>query len=369
MIKALIFAVKVALIVGLALWVAERPGHVQLEWLDYKVTIHMGFFLLIILGLMLLSMTLFSIIRGIVGFPNSLKRYSQMQAREKTLSALTKGLSAVAAGDAKAAQIQANKAMKHKREEDSLPILLNAQAARLNGDEDKANKNYLKLIESKDASFLGVRGLLQSALDVNDKDTAQRLTQKALALHPKQRWIVKTAYDLAVQQRDWEEALGLLKKLERQHAESIKDYAHERAALYTGLAQDYLGKGWDEAAKEEFSKGLRTDRRFAPAVIELAYYYKGRGEAKSARKVIEKAAKHSMHDAYVSVWADLVEQGAGADKMVRYKHIVSLAKIAPKNARALGCAGAAAIDASLWGDAREYLERAIALKPTAETYR
>src|SRR5262245_23719039 len=107
MLKALWFMIKVGVLTAAAIWIAERPGTVKIEWLEYTVTVHVGLGLLVVVGTMLLAIFVYNIIRTFVDFPKAYRRYSEIKSREKGYRALTLGLTAVAAGDAKAAVYQA----------------------------------------------------------------------------------------------------------------------------------------------------------------------------------------------------------------------------------------------------------------------
>ena len=203
MFRALWFVVKLVLIVALVVWVAERPGNVRLDWVDlqgneFVINVQIGLFLAALIGVCLLSIMIYSVIKGFADFPKSFSNYKEIKAREKGYTALTKGLAAVAAGDTKAANKQAEKARKFLPDDTGLPLLLDAQAARLDGRESDAAESFVALLEDKNASFLGVRGLLQSALDAQDYETAYTLASKALSSYPKQEWVLKIAFDLQV---------------------------------------------------------------------------------------------------------------------------------------------------------------------------
>ena len=109
MIKALWFAIKVAAAIALVVWIAERPGTVRIEWVEYTVTVHVGLFLLAAIAFVLLTLFIYQTIKAFVDFPKSYARYSEIRAKEKGYEALTRGLTAVAAGDTKAAVAQAKR--------------------------------------------------------------------------------------------------------------------------------------------------------------------------------------------------------------------------------------------------------------------
>ena len=131
MLKTFIFLVKAGLIIGAMVWLSEQEGSVRIDWMEYSVNVHVGLFLAGLLGLILLSVFVYRLMRTVVDFPASYRFYSQRRAKEMGYKALTLGLTAVAAGDTGAALKQAKKARSLLPEDQGLPLLLEAQAARL----------------------------------------------------------------------------------------------------------------------------------------------------------------------------------------------------------------------------------------------
>ncbi|MFP4313968.1 MAG: heme biosynthesis HemY N-terminal domain-containing protein, partial [Alphaproteobacteria bacterium] len=195
MIRALFFLFKIAILVAIAVWLAELQGAVSFTWVDLagsetEVNMQLGVFLVAALVVLVVALLLFRIIKGVADMPAAFKRYRRERHKEKGFRALTLGLTAVAAGDTKVAKYQAFRAKKllNGQGDNGLSLLLSAQSARLEGNENEANENFVKLLQSKDASFLGMRGLLQSALDRHDNKEALSIARKALAMHPRQPW-------------------------------------------------------------------------------------------------------------------------------------------------------------------------------------
>jgi len=157
MFRALWFIVKVGLLVAIAVWVANHPGYIEISWLGYDIRAHIGFVLLVLFLALLLSLILYRIFLGLLNFPKVWKRYQEHKQRVQGYRALTLGLSAVAAGDAKAAEFQSLRMRKLLPEDKGLSLLLEAQAARLNGDDEAAQGFFEELVKHKDTSFLGLR--------------------------------------------------------------------------------------------------------------------------------------------------------------------------------------------------------------------
>lgn len=369
MIKALWFFIKAAVVAGVILWVAERPGTVRIEWMDYVFTLQMGLFLAALVVVVLLSIFIYRVIKTFVDFPASLRHYNRVKGREKGYRALTLGLTAVAAGDTQAAMREAKKAKTLLPEGDGLPLLLDAQAARLDGREEDAQARFVELLENKDAAFLGVRGLLQSSMDRGDHDEALNLAQKALILYPKQPWILRIVYDLALRLRRWHEAEDVLKRCVRVGAVSKERAKSDRCAMALALAIEAEDEGLHDVAERQYAKAKRLDASFAPVSILHAGYLMRRGQAKKARHLIERAWKKTPHAALVDLWLALMPEDKDADALSRLKWIERLVSINADNAALQISAGEAAMASGLWGEARSHFAKAEDIQPSVRLYK
>ncbi|HBR69655.1 MAG TPA: hypothetical protein DEA55_09800 [Rhodospirillaceae bacterium] len=291
MIRAIIFMVKVALLVALAVWVADRPGTVAIEWMEYKLTLQMGVFLLLFLLTVLLAIAIFGVIKGVADFPKSFRRYREYVRRDKGYKALTLGLTAVAAGDAKSAQYQAHRATRMLKDDNGLPLLLKAQAARMNNKEDEARETFALLLQDKNAAFLGVRGLLQAAIDAQNYPKALELGREALRLHPKQPWILRMVYDLEIKMQDWEAARKTLYRAEKAGAVEAPKAKSDRVAMLLAEADSALQEDHRELALGILKKAHAQDPTFAPTVTRLAKMQKSLDWIDTARHFVPEDQK------------------------------------------------------------------------------
>ncbi|MCB1652256.1 MAG: heme biosynthesis protein HemY [Alphaproteobacteria bacterium] len=367
MIRALWTLIKISAVIALVVWVAHHPGTVRIQWMDYTLTAHVGLFLLLLLGIILLSIFIYQTLKAFITFPSSYRRYSQVRAREKGYQALTRGLTAVAAGDVKTAKTQAARAAGLMPDDTGLPLLLQAQAARLQGHEEEATRHFMTLLENKDASFLGMRGLLQKALDQNNPDAARALSDKALKLHPKQPWLLKIAYDLHIRAKEWDGALKLLYRLEKAGGIDTSKASKDRVALLLAEAFDQDHAGRPDIALQKINKARSFAPDFAPVTLALIEHYKKSADINKARNALKKAWKQNPHEAYIPAWESLLKDNA--DVLETLRHFENLLKINADSAALQRRTGQAALEAGLWGKAREYFTTAEQLGPSAQLYR
>ncbi len=369
MFHAFWFAVKIALFALAALWVAQRPGTVQIEWLEYNIQAHVGLVLLALLVAVILILFLHRAVFAVARLPQVYRHKQALKNKDKTYRTIVQGLSAVAAGDADKATAQADKARALNPDDKGLSLLLEAQAARLRGEEDVARACFQKLLDHKDTAFLGLRGLLVNALESGNTGRALVLGQKALAMHPRQEWVIRLVYDLEVQERQWESAERTLRKA-RLAGIIDEDKAHkDRLAMLIGHGDDLLDQGQSGKALALYKKAHKLDPAFVPAAQRLAARLIETRKNRAARTVIERSWKQSPHPDLAALWEQLTPAGKRSEISTRVRWAEKLVAITPDSAEAQLAAAQAALDADLWGEARQYLNMAEQIAPSARLYR
>ncbi|MFK7840144.1 MAG: heme biosynthesis protein HemY [Bdellovibrionales bacterium] len=369
MFRTLLFLVKVTLFVGVFIWLAEQEGSVRIDWLGYTINAHVGLFLAGLLTVILLSIFVYRVLKTFVDFPSSYRYYSEIRAKNKGYQALTRGLTAVAAGDTKAAIKHAGQARNLMPDDQGLPLLLEAQAARLEGRESDAQESFVSLLENKDTSFLGVRGLLQASMDAGDHKGALEMARRALRLHPKQPWILRTVYDLEIADRQWSAATQTLKRAERVGAIVKERALSDRVAMALAIALSAEEEGLHDVAVSQYRKAQTLDPLSIPAVLLSAEYFIRVEKPKKAISLIEKIWKKAPHAAFVDVWTRLMPNAHDTDALQRLKWYEKLVSINPSNARIQVAAGTAASEAALWGEARKFFDSAEEIRPSKELYK
>lgn len=369
MIRSLWLLVKVGVMIGIVVWLADRPGTISIDWLDYKIRFHVGIFLLMLLGMVMLGIFLFGIIKAILDFPKTYSRYRGIMNKDKGMRALTLGLSAVAAGDTKNAVYQSHRATQFLHEDEPLPKLLAAQAARLDGRDLDAAKSFMALLEHKDTAFLGVRGLLQTTLDSGDYAGSLELARKALEMQPHRAWILRMVYDLEIRHHLWTDALKTLYRAEKNGAIPTNKANSDRVAMLLAQADEAKKNGQEEVLFRTLQKALKIDPRFVPTVERLALMYLERGKRKAAIHLLEDTWKFLQHPSLIAVWGKAFVSGKTNDPMDRVRWYEKLVMHAPESVEALQAMAGVLIQEGLWGEARKNLEKAETLRPNVELYK
>lgn len=353
MIRTLWFLLKVALLVAAAVWVASHPGQVFITWQGYEITMSVGVLALIVLVLSGVAMLAFTLWRALVSVPRSLSLGHLSRRQRKGYLALTQGMVAVAAGDAVAAQRLAGKAHKLLKEP-GLTLLLQAQAAQLSGDDAGAARYFSTMLERPEMSFLGLRGLIMSALRKGQINEALSLGYRALKLQPKAGWLLALLSEMEARAGNWSKAQDHLAKALKQSA-----VAQDRA---TSLRVTYwLGQAAAEEKAGNISAALALAERahnqmpgFVPAALAVAKLQLSSKHHKKAMRALERCWQLSPHPQVAALYLDTVsaEPGRSVQPLELVRHLEKLTTQKPTSEAGKVALAQAAVKAELWGLAR-----------------
>jgi HemY protein len=369
MLRAFWFTLKIALLVLAAIWAANRPGVVRIDWLGYDITMHAGVMLVGLLLAAFILLFLHRVFLALLGIPGLFRRRNELQRQKKGYRALARGLTAVAAGDSKQATQQSETVRKFLPDDRALSLLLDAQAARLRGESDVAREAYKALMQNKDTAFLGLRGLMAASIEEGDRERALDYAKQALAMQPRQPWLVRTVYEMQLAGRHWHDARETLRVATRYNAIDPARAASDRIAILLHEADRHRTLGENSDALRDLKTALKIDPAFIPTVTRLAKLYADEGKKRAAIHLIEKAWRAEPHPELAQIWETLAPGGKPGAPGERLRWFEKLVALRPDHVESQLAAAKAALDDGLWGEARQYLALAQQLAPSARLYR
>ena len=296
----------------------------------------------------------YNVLQYLLRAPGRFRHAWRLRRRERGYRALTLGMVAVAAGDADEARRQTRRA-DGLLGEPPLTMLLAAQTAQLDGDDNAARRYFEQMLERPETAFLGLRGLLMQAQRAGDSDRALQLAERASRLRPGTPWVLEALFDLQTRTGRWAEAEATLESMQRHKLLGRDDSNHRRAVLRTerSKAADLRGDG--QRALQLAREAHKLDPHLVPASVEVDRLQAASGKPRRAEKVILEAWGTSPHPSLAQAFAEL---HADLPALERYRRFERLARTNPSHIETHLALAEAAIEAQLWGEAREHLNRA-----------
>jgi HemY protein len=350
-IRAATLFILIGLSIWLAVWFADNPGRVEIEIAGLRIGTRTGVLVGAILVFAVLSAAAYRLWRFARRAPGQLVRLRHANRRRKGYKALTQGMVAVAAGDSSEAIRFARKA-NVLLNDPPLTMLLSAQAAQLDGDEDAARHYFEAMLEAPDMAFLGVRGLLMQAIRRDDTREALRLANQADVLRPGTPWVLSKLFELQAGAQQWEAANKTL--LQGSGAKNAQTGRRRRAVVALALSEEAAASGDHKQAIKQARAACELDSHLIPALAAHVRHLAAAGQMRKAAKTLLAAWARNPHPDLAAAFGAL--GGPDEAPLDRVKRFQSLYKARPDDIESRLTLAEASLAASLWGEARRYLE-------------
>lgn len=364
-VRVIVFIVVVAALAAVAVFIADQPGRVEIEWGDYLIELTpaalAGAVAIIAFVVALLALLLRWLWRG----PRAYRRSRQLQRERLGYQVLTQGLVAAAAGDAVGARRLARRA-NHMLGEPPLTLLLSAQAAQLEGKEEVAQHYFNAMLERRETEFMGLRGLIVQATKAGDLARARELAERAFRLRPDTPWLLTTLLELRLKQGDRAGSHALIEKARRAGALTPEGAARRQAALTLEEARAAFAAGDQHLALKLAERAAAVDPGFAAPVLLAAEAALALGKRGRATRLIEAAYARRPHPAFGRLHLAAAPNVTLLDRVGRLERLVALV---PGHAVGRRLIAEAALEAKLWGRARAELDHLLAHHPSVGVHR
>lgn len=359
MIRILVyFAVVFAVAVGAA-WLADRPGTVTIDWQGWRLDTSLMVAAVALLALLAATLVVWAFLRGLFRAPSLFRRYLGRRRENKGHTALSRGLVAVGAGDAKLARRYMTEA-RRLLPRDPATRFLEAQTAQLTGDSAAARAAFEAMLQDPETRALGLHGLYVEAVRAGEPDAAWHYAEEAATIAPGLPWAGRARFEHAAAVRDWEGAIAILDKNAHNGLVDKPTAKRMKAVLLTARALEL------EAAAPERARALALEAHGLASDLVPAAGVAGRvlarlNDPRRATKVIEATWRRAPHPELAEAYS-LVRPGeAGRDRLKRMR---ALSALKPGDAEGRLAVARAAIDAREFEAAREELRAVLAERPS-----
>lgn len=301
------------------------------------------------------------LIFALIATPRRVSAWVRGRRARRGFQALSRGLVAAAAGDAQEARRFARRG-EQLLGDAPLGLLLTAQAAELDGNEEKQSGTYRTMLSLPETTLLGLKGLFDQAMRKGDEVEALKHAARALEMRPRTAWAAKAQFELHCSRHEWDEAQNVLKKQMRARLVTIDAARRRRAVVLTAAALDAEKRGDSENALTRALEAVTLAPGLVPAAVLAARKLTQAGRTWKAQDTIEAAWTQAPH-------RDLAVAYAGVhptdDPNTRARRMENLAKLNPDHVETRLLVAEQAMALGLWYEARAALEPILQSYPTA----
>lgn len=360
--RALLAFLLLAAATAAGAFFAGRPGKVEIVWQGWQVDTSVAVLVAAVALVALIAAMLVLAAGALRRLPRNFRRRRAARRRRSGDAALTRGLVALAAGEAAEARRYAERAAALLGGA-PLALLLAAEAATRQGDAAAARQAYAGLLERPETEFLGLRGLIGQALRGGDDGAARQLAERARLLRPESRWLADSLMVLQARNGNWQAAWDTLVSAMRRRALPPERARHHRGVLLYELSRAAEAGGEVRQATALAARAQAGAPDLAPLACHHVRLLIGQGRRRAAAKAIERAWRSAAHPDLARLYLDLHPD---AGPLARAAALQRLAGRNPESAESRLAIAEAALAARLWGEARRQLNLVAASAPSAQ---
>lgn len=355
MIRVALFLVLIVVFALAAVWLADRPGDVAITWQGMRIETSVMVTAVALVTLVAVAVVVWSLLRGLMRAPRRVSTSLAERRRRRGFTAISRGLVAIGAGDARAAHRFAAEALRNIPGE-PLALLLTAQTAQLNGDRGAADAAFRAMAARPDTRLLALHGLYVEAQRRHDMAAARQFAEEAAQAAPALPWAGEAVLEFRCAAADWD---GALECLEANRTSGLLDKtAHRRLRAVLLTARAIAAQEHDrDRAKTLAIEAARLAPDLVPAAVLAGRLLAETGEPRKASKIIEAAWRAHPHPDLAEAYAHVRISDSARDRLKRIQSLVRQPEGHLEGALALA---RAALDARELGAARTALAPLIA---------
>jgi HemY protein len=350
MIRVLLYLVIVfALALGLG-WLAENPGTVTVSWMGRDYGMSVAIAAAVLLAVVIAILVVLTLLRGLLRSPKVVGDYFAARRRDRGYRALSRGMLAVGAGDAKAASRNALEAERLLSNE-PLTLLLKAQAAQLNRDLPGARAAFEQMLPRPETKLLALHGLYVEAQRQNEPEAARHYAEEAVRIEPAIGWAGNAVLDYQAGAGQWNEALRTLASNRRARLIEGDRANRMQSVLETAEAME-LESGQPEEARTLALAAHRRSPELVPAAVLAARLSSRLGDVRRAARIVEKSWRIEPHPDLAAAYKNIRPGDSVRDRLRRMRR---LAGLRPEHREGRLALAEAAIEARALDEARQAL--------------
>lgn len=355
MIRLLFFIIKIVVIVGIAVWVADHAGKVSIEWQSSIVETSTALLVAAVVLLMWASYTAAQAITTAKSIPRSMRLRRQLRLQGKGQKLIAEALIAFAAD-------KKDKGVSFLRRAERL--LGPSQVVDFVRSQMGSGSGMVPAASGMDfGSPYAWKQIVETHMREERLAEALQVARLFGRKYPNLPLPRRMLFDVQVRRRDFESALSIFEELHG--ALPRKEWRHVKAALLTARGRDALQKNQAAQAFDFARQADRLHPNWVPAILLAAEALAAEEKPNEASSLIERswasAAHEQLGDLYLSLKTKktVLQRAQSAEKMARKS---------PNNPASNLLQARALMHAGLWGQARHYASTLIKEHPHRDIF-
>jgi HemY protein len=346
--RLLVLISLIILVVITSLWVNQNPGHVQLDWMGYRINTS---FWVVLTGVALTILSccfLFWVVMKLFYVTSSYKKTRALKHHDRAYDMITDVIVSLSLHNYAHAGQALEKTRKHIGN-NALTTLLEAHLTSKSGDDMQKLQSFNKLSDYPSTRYLASRALTRHHILSHANDAAMEEAKRAYKLRPDLQEAVIAYLDRLLQASQFSEAHSVVTVAARQKVITKAQRQHFYAVIhYTNFFKS------EHKHSDLLKAALDASASFAPAYDYISQLYHARND-RAAWKALCQTWKAAPHAALT----DILMHSASQEPEKLLKRAQLLLNYHPEHIESHILIARAAMVAQQWGIARNHLKAAL----------
>jgi HemY protein len=351
MVRPLLYVVGLVLLVTAAVWLADEPGSMALEWRGWRVDTSASVLVVFVIVAALLTALALRGLSIIGGAMQALAAIRRERRLNRGLASLADGFAAVQSGQTNAARRFAKEASSLLQSNPAV-LMLRKETAELAGDVKEMKAAATALLARPQTELAGLRSLALKAAADGDTVGALNHAKRALGRKDAPAWAIEMALDLAIASGLWRDALALMDTRIAKETFAQPDFIRIRTRLLLQQAQVDLKNGESQSASSLAKQAIELGGAPVAATAAYARAMAAQGKGRKAAHLVEKMWGEAPHADLAAAYRVLIPGESALDWARRVDNLARIDADHPETRLAVA---RASLDAQLWGQARNRL--------------
>ncbi|MFA6038361.1 MAG: heme biosynthesis HemY N-terminal domain-containing protein [Legionellales bacterium] len=361
--KVLIVLAVLLVSVWAALKIKADPGYLMIVYSDHVIDMPLWLGVLIFLISFFVLMGLWRLIKEIYFTPKNIAEWYKKKSFERVRRRTVRGFLALTEGRWKEAEQLLSKNI-DKRHTALLNCLGSAIAAQQQGKELERDE-YLRLAHTYHSHAQIAIGLTQARMQQMHGQYEQCLAslRRLLLMAPDHQTVLLLLKSVLIELKAWQELLDLLPNLQKHKLIMPDELFRLTQQAYVALLIKAKATGGDAPSTlwQEIPKKWLTDPEL---LLQYVPYLISHGEQEQAEVLLRQGIKQEYDSRLVRYYGLI----APMDKDKQLKNVQAWHKNHPEDPVLLMTLGRLLFQNEIWGQAKDYLLKSLAIAPHPETY-
>jgi len=294
--RIIVLFINIVLVLTIVFWLISFNHRIDMYWNGVVVSSNTVFIFIIIFTIIIIFLILQRIYLFFRNYPKKIKGNMEVARYKNAFSAIVRAITAIASNDNRELITQ-SKRIDNYVKDNPIGLILRSEVAKKEKNFKMAEDSYNKMLLNSDTKILGLKGLLEQNLKLQDYHHAMIYAEQIYRINPKLEWIYDTMIQIIIKTKNWYKMIDI-----NNDAQNKKIISKDQKNKSNSIAMYEIGLIKESASFRESIK-LISDAHiarsnFPPFVKKLLHLLIEDNQISKAKKILFKAWSDNPHPSF-----------------------------------------------------------------------